>query len=586
MSGDESSFTLPEGKIFSAGGRPMFKIMSVLGTGGFGITYRVKHRNGTDYAMKEYFPQQFAARLPDGRIEPFDDDVSREKFQWGLSRFTSEAAVLARCRHDNIVKVIGATISDGTGTGYFLMEYEHGRTLHAATGSDNLLDEPAALRFGVALLDGLAVVHANGLIHRDIKPANIYVCTDGRPVLLDFGSARDINPEAPRNVTQLITPGFSPHEQYESSSENQGPWTDIYSLAASLLASISGESPRAIDTKKRLVPIDGDPVQNIIDKLVAAERVTTEFAELLSWALDIEQMNRPQSAVEFRQRLVSYHESHTVGALTTWAPARRLADRQVEKDFTTLMGDAKLTAEFRDRATIDGGTEVDMPRMMIVPTGSFMLGSPPSEPGREDAEGPQLWVELRNRFAMSKYLITNAQYAVYLSATGADASAFADAPPTLPATGMNWKDAHGFTHWLSQISGKHYRLPSEQEWEWSCRARATTAFPWGSAWDPVKANAGTDQPSAVGEYPANDFGLHDCTGNVREWVADAWHNNHVRAPTEGQARTPPRGMPLVLRVTKGGTWNAPPEQARTAARYPIIETERRSDVGFRVLREV
>ena len=161
------------------------------------------------------------------------------------------------------------------------MEYEHGRTLHASVSTKNLLDRGSALQIAIALLSGLEVVHANDIIHRDIKPANIYICADRRPVLLDFGSARDIDPEAPRNVTRLITLGFSPFEQYETSTENQGPWTDIYSLAASLLSCLSGASPRKLDSKKRMIAKDGDPVVLLLKALVADRLVAPMFVKNL-----------------------------------------------------------------------------------------------------------------------------------------------------------------------------------------------------------------------------------------------------------------------------------------------------------------
>jgi hypothetical protein len=106
MSAEDTNYALAPGKEFTTGGRAMFKMVEVLGTGGFGITYH----DGSDYALKEYFPRQFSKRLENWCIQPHSDDASQEKFAWGLSRFTTEATVLARCKYANIVKVIGASI--------------------------------------------------------------------------------------------------------------------------------------------------------------------------------------------------------------------------------------------------------------------------------------------------------------------------------------------------------------------------------------------------------------------------------------------------------------------------------------------
>jgi len=434
------------------------------------------------------------------------------------------------------------------------MEYERGHTLHAAVSTKNLLDQTSALQIAIALLSGLEVVCANGIIHRDIKPANIYICEDRRPVLLDFGSARGVDPEEPRNVTQLITTGFSPFEQYESSAENQGLWTHIYSLAASLLSCLSGASPRKLDSKKRMASRDSDPLVLLMRALVTDKLVAVDFAKCLLWALQLEQHKRPQTAAEFRRALEKHAASSGAANTVTWDPVDRTTDVQVERDFTTMMGDTKVTRELRDRAKRTAASDIALSRMMIIPTGSFMFGSPPSEAGREAAKGPQLWVEIRDRFAMSRYPITTAEFTAYLRAHERidEVTQLDSQDPLLPVVKISGSDAHAYTHWLREVTGKHYRLPSEQEWEWSARGHTTTAFPWGEQFDRDLANVASTATTPIGQFPANDFGLCDCSSNVREWIADAWHENHLRAPLEGQARSPAKSLPLALRVTKGG----------------------------------
>src|SRR5512139_2730243 len=209
----------------------------VLGQGGFGITYLARDTNlDQKVAIKEYLPVDVATRRADTTVRPRSDEQA-ERYRWGLDRFIREARTLARFDHPNIVRV--HSVFEHNGTAYMVMRFEEGENFAALLDRKRTLPEKDLMRVLLPVLDGLELVHNAGFIHRDIKPDNIHIRDDGTPVLLDFGSARYALGGV-RTVTILVAPGYAPFEQYYSSGENQGPWTDIYGLGATCYRAIAG----------------------------------------------------------------------------------------------------------------------------------------------------------------------------------------------------------------------------------------------------------------------------------------------------------------------------------------------------------
>jgi len=228
----------------------------VLGQGGFGITYLAKDTNlDQRVAIKEYLPIDVATRLQDSTVRSRTEEL-RDRYRWGLERFIQEARTLARFDHPNIVRVL--SVFEFNNTAYMVMRFEEGVTLSAMLDRRGTLPEADLLRVLLPILDGLKLVHNAGFIHRDIKPDNIHIGGDGRPVLLDFGSARQ-SLGGSNTLTILIAPGYAPFEQYYSDSTSQGPWTDIYGLGATCYRAICGRAPLdAVSRSKGEAPqIDG-----------------------------------------------------------------------------------------------------------------------------------------------------------------------------------------------------------------------------------------------------------------------------------------------------------------------------------------
>jgi len=217
-----------------------YRLQSVLGAGGFGITYLAHDTNlQKDVAIKEYLPSAVAVRGSGGTVLPTTTGMEKD-YRWGLDRFIQEARTLAKFSHPHIVRV--NRFFEANGTGYMVMDYEAGEPLKAWLQRNPFPPEPALRAMLAPLLDGLEKVHAAGFLHRDIKPDNIFIRKDGGPVLIDFGSARQAVGGATQTLTTIVSPGYAPFEQYTTSAE-QGPWSDIYSLSGVLYFAITGQSP-------------------------------------------------------------------------------------------------------------------------------------------------------------------------------------------------------------------------------------------------------------------------------------------------------------------------------------------------------
>lgn len=214
------------------------------------------------------------------------------------------------------------------------------------------------------------------------------------------------------------------------------------------------------------------------------------------------------------------------------------------------------------------------PLMASVPRGSFVMGSPEGEPGRNPYEGPQRTVSVP-AFAIGVYEVTLAEW----NACAADGvcQEKRGAGDSFPALGLSWRDAEGFANWLTRKTGRKYRLPTEAEWEYAARAGSTSAYWWGDRYDASKVS--TREAHAVGSGAANAFGLYDVIGNAREWVADCYVNNFTAAPTDGSAV---RDGDCGRRVIRGGGWSSSAADMRIANRSRIDAGGRAQYMGVRL----
>ena len=300
---------------------------------------------------------------------------------------------------------------------------------------------------------------------------------------------------------------------------------------------------------------------------------------------------------------------------------------------------ATTAASATDRAIIpsaptsEAGTRFrecrDCPEMVVIPSGSFTMGSPESEQGRFKNEGPEHRVAIPRSFAMAVDVVTRGEYARFVRATRRatpdscrvyDVS-FADndlirvrgknwRKPNFsqaddhPVVCVTWDDAHAYVDWINrQVAPggkKPYRLPSEAEWEYAARGGTATPYYWGAEILRSRTNYGPDEPrfapvaqgadrwaytSPVGAFPPNPFGLNDMAGNVWQFTEDCWHDSYEGAPVDGSARIDGK---CDERVVRGGSWFKPPAGERSAKRGQgkVVDLKGNHEIGFRLVRDL
>jgi len=270
-----------------------YRLESVLGAGGFGMTYLGWDINLEKHvAIKEYLPTDLAVRALDGSVVPITTEF-KYNYQWGLERFIMEARTLAKFSHPHIVRV--NRYFEANGTGYMVMDYEKGESLNQILRRSAPPDEGHLKAILMPLLDGLQAVHTTGFLHRDIKPANIFVRENSSPVLIDFGASRQAVGGATKSITAVLTPGYAPLEQY-STDGNQGPWTDIYAMAGVIYRVLANDNPPDAVSRLKADTVPG--------KLLALRgRVSEPLLRSLEWALAVDEKQRPQSIPEWTRAL-------------------------------------------------------------------------------------------------------------------------------------------------------------------------------------------------------------------------------------------------------------------------------------------
>jgi len=280
-----------------------YRILEVLGEGGFGITYLAQDELlEQKVAIKEYFPASLTHRDQETRAVAVKQDSARI-FQWGLDRFLNEARILAKLSHPNIVRVLYFTALNETG--YMVMQYEEGEPLDRwiKRFPDGQVGQSELANLLDPITQALDVVHELGIAHRDVKPANIYIRENGEPVLLDFGAARNTVSGQSKTVAAIVSSGYSPIEQY-SDVADQGPWTDIYATAGVAYRLITGKVPPDAPSRIEALHGDGpDPCQKLAENADAFPGYDRRFLASIDHALSIKAQDRPKSIAVWRSGL-------------------------------------------------------------------------------------------------------------------------------------------------------------------------------------------------------------------------------------------------------------------------------------------
>ncbi len=273
-----------------------FEVREVLGAGGFGVVYRAfDQTTQREVAIKEYMPASLVDRDDTAQVA-LRSEFDRTAFADGLKNFILEARILTRFDHPSLLKV--HRFWEANGTAYMAMNLVQGQTLKEVRRRAKVPpSEGEIIALALALLGAIDVLHNEGVFHRDIAPDNIIIERDGRPVLLDFGAARQIVSDRTQALDVIVKPAYAPIEQYSNSSRvTQGPWTDIYALGATLYFLLHGHPPTPATSRILAEPAPLDRA--------SLPAYGERFLQAVEWMMAPRPSDRPQNAAEAREALL------------------------------------------------------------------------------------------------------------------------------------------------------------------------------------------------------------------------------------------------------------------------------------------
>ncbi|QSV67708.1 MAG: SUMF1/EgtB/PvdO family nonheme iron enzyme [Aphanizomenon flos-aquae DEX188] len=537
-----------------------YRPIKILGEGGFGRTFQAldEKRLNTPCVIKQFLPQQAGSIALQKATELFKQESKRLQ-ELG--------------KHPQIPDLLAFFPEDGRL--YLIQEFIDGQNLLQELQNKGTLKEPEIKTLLEKLLPVLQFIHDNQVIHRDIKLENIIKSKNGTLFLIDFGVSKETTGSILTRVGTITgTPGFAPPEQFRGIVYHS---SDLYSLAVTCVRLLTGHLQEINGVDKLF---DTNTMQWQWQKYVS---VSQELKDVLETMLQDIPANRYQSATEVLAALSN-----------TKARVRQQVSPHSSKqsiyspiNITKIPENTPLDINSALSFTEDLGKGVKL-EMIAIPGGTFLMGSPENEVERFSDESPQHEVTVPG-FFIGKYQLTQLQYQTIM---GTNPSYFKG--DNRPVEGVGWEDAVKFCQKLNHRTLGNYRLPSEAEWEYACRAGTKTPFHFGDnvTTDLVNYNGNYPYPSApkgkyreqttdVGIFPPNAFGLYDMHGNVWEWCEDERHENYINAPTDGsswQSR-----ISLGQKVLRGGCWHDYARYCRSACRLKSPCCSRNYFYGFRVV---
>ncbi|MDB9450546.1 bifunctional serine/threonine-protein kinase/formylglycine-generating enzyme family protein [Dolichospermum circinale] len=549
-----------------------YRVQCQLGRGGFGVTYEINEvRTNQAKVLKVLINNDPKA----------------------VELFKQEADVLSQLHHSGIPNVeLDAYFeyypyNSQNPIHCLVMEKVVGEDLEKYMQKRGLrpINQTTAIEWLKDLIIILEQVHNKNFFHRDIKPPNIMLRSESAElVLIDFGTVRKVTSTVFKQqggVTGIISAGYTPSEQI---NHNAVPQSDFFALGRTFVYLLTGKEP--------LDPIMYDSYNERLNWRNHAPQISSMLADLLDDMMQRLYKDRPQNSHEILQRIAAIEKALQSPKPQPPKPQPPIPANNLKTfSFEVVTTDARGNITNRRNAsakyfTEDLGNGVTL-EMVEIPGGTFIMGSPENEAERYSNEGPQHQVTVPS-FYMGKYELTQVQYQAII---GTNPSKFKG--DNRPVERVSWNNAVEFCKKLSQKTGKKYRLPSEAEWEYACRAGTTTPFCFGESITPDLVNYNGNytyasapkgkyrqQTTDVGTFPPNSFGLYDMHGNVWEWCQDDYKNDYINAPTDGSALTSPSRSGKMLR---GGSCDYNPDYCRSAYRSYNNLDFNDLNIGFRVV---
>ena len=621
--------TLPAGSVLDSG-QHHYRIVKVLGQGGFGITYqavaKIKVGNVTIdgfFAIKEHFLSSFCGRQGESVTIPNPSNV--QEVNDSLNSFLTEAERLNRLslEHDGLVKVNESFRANDTA--YYVMEYIGGENLrqYVKRQPAGRLSEAEALPIINKVAEAVSYLHQNKVTHLDIKPDNILLRENGTPVLIDFGLAKHYDKKGKATSTLKVagcSDGYSPLEQY-AGIDHFSPQADVYALAATLLYMLTGKDPRKASeiTSEQIeqsLPSDVSvaPRAAIVHamQMVTASRTASvsQFCSELS-ADDLtggtvvnEQADEDNEEVVTVRRTKKQKSKWSKKAVM-YAAASVIALLLVIGGIIVVTSSNDSDAVYVGVSKLDNGLEPDAVvedvaegnnetftvngvsfNMVRVEGGTFQMGSNDSEDF--GWEKPVHQVTL-STFCIGETEVTQVLWEAVMGTTvrqqcdkAFPSSSMRGEGANYPMYDVSWDECQTFVQKLNQLTGKHFRLPTEAEWEYAARGGQKSRGYKYSGSDTIgdvacyNDNSG-DKTNPVKTKGANELGIYDMSGNVREWCQDCF-GGYGSSP-----QTNPTGPgPASERVVRGGSWDGNAWVCRVSYRLSYVPDCRYNNLGLRL----
>ena len=601
-----------------------YEIMRLLGEGGMGTVYLAKDSKigkGKEVAIKVL-------------LKPIEDESAKDQ----IKRFLREANKLAKINHPNVVKIADVdktNFAEANNFHFFVMEYLHGAKLvELMNRGNNFLSQARKLNVISQICDGLKAAHEQDILHRDLTPNNIMIFSNENKdhvTIFDFGIAKSVSDEETVMTEAGTFIGTLPYMSPEQFREEKIDfYSDIYSLGIIIYKMLSDQHP-LLDKNQNNVPghlwMNKHVHRQPIEILTICPDLPESLAIVIMKMLDKQPTNRPELGVinsEINKLIGSSliygnsiindglgNKGNSKKSITEITTVKMLATEKYKFITAKLDKKGKIIQKIdKERLQFieDVGNGIKL-ELVEIPTGSFMMGTKSKDiekvvseykrygRSEEDArrwlgwETPQHKVEVPT-FYMGKYQVTQEQWEAIM---GSNPSGF-KGDDKLPVEQVSWDEAMEFCKRLSEKTNKVYRLPSEAEWEYACRAGTETPFGFGETINTDIVNYDGNYPygeGAKGEYRAkttvvgslgvaNDFGLYDMHGNVWEWCEDEWHDSYKGAPIDGSAWEK-QEADNSSRVVRGGSWINNAYNCRSANRYMNAPGNQNISLGLRVV---
>lgn len=562
--------TLQENTILQGG---KYTIISILGQGGFGITY-LGVQSGLDrkVAIKEFFIREMCKRDDSTNHVTLGTEGSRETVDMYRQKFLKEARSIAQLNHPNIVRIID--VFEENGTAYYVMEYAEGGSLKDKVKENGSLSEAVATRYIIQVAEALDYIHQRNMNHLDVKPGNIMLNEKDETLLIDFGLSKQYDASSGSQTSSTpvgISEGYAPMEQYKKGGVSVfSPETDIYALGATFFNLLTGLTPPSASD----VYEDGIPVKELESKGVSRKAISVICQAMAGRKKDrlksaqafinaLSKSNKAKTKTNVKDEnttVVAVHEKHGIKKSKMWIGIGVMAVAVIVISLELMSGynDNYITVDEGKHDITEGDEKHEQLQqktitvngvsfdMIWVEAGTFTMGRVDTTFSNNS--------ELAHKVTLTKnYYIgkTEVTQTLWVAVMGGDPSWF-DA--SKPVSSVSWDDCELFLSKLNTLTDLNFRLPTEAEWEYAARGgnRSCNYRYSGSndidevAW--YKGNSNYTVHAVATKKP-NELGVYDMSGNVAEWCSDWYDKNYYKYSPQIDPIGPDNGK---IRVKRGG----------------------------------